>query len=183
MAGKGINSQVPLIITDYVHCPTLILSEPGTQTQLLQETFSNKLQNFNLLVPWNFIGKLSSVLIHIPWLLILNCSKWFHMAQIWLLNKDVNTPGSETTNFMSFSISHSTWGETCHTTNPHQVQEVLSHAESTPLGLDVLPVFLPVWLACGKYSEKTHTKMTAFLKGLKCYKQGTQRKNEMYTHF
>lgn len=61
MAGKGINSQVPLIITDYVLRPILILSEPGTQTQLLQESFSNKLQNLNLLVPWNLIGKLSSV--------------------------------------------------------------------------------------------------------------------------
>lgn len=156
MAGKGINSQVPLIITDYVLHPILILSEPGTQTQLLQETFSNKLQNLNLLVPWNLIGKLSSVWIHITWPLILNCSKWFHVAQIWLPNKEVNAPGSEATNFMSFCISHSSWGKTCHTTN------------HTKFGRSCHMLRAPLWawtcsLCSSQYdrhvanTEKTHT--------------------------
>lgn len=39
------------------------------------------------------------------------------MAQIWLPNEAVNSPGSDATNFTTLSISHSTWGETGHTNN------------------------------------------------------------------
>lgn len=39
------------------------------------------------------------------------------MAQIWLPNEAVNSPGSDATNFTTLSISHSTWGKAGHTNN------------------------------------------------------------------